>query len=1436
MLQRNSATQSHTENWLTWLESSTLHTNSLLIDNSSTYFSTTSILDLFFSEGNSQKPHFKLINNFLKDSNVFAPNETYLFLSENFNLSNYNYFNFEADRLPLELSEPLFSLSTNIVNICNVKNDVVGLLDFIPQYADEIQAFDLDALEADTSLLDEITTPDTKMYYPEPFIASPSFVHEDLWFIHILHFAHWLWFMFISLIYFYFITFINVVRYCNLRNKPKRETRGVSRSKCADLITACVPVSWAAAIIISETVDATDYYDGFGTGEIVVGIRAYQWGWEYFYPKGIDLSYNVTPSYSSVIGNSLKYSNCSSFSLNSGTLWKYFQSKNSLNSTSTPAHLLLSPSDDSKAINFMNFSQLGINSLKEQSAFKKIQFFSKSNPHDLFNSKSDFEFSYNKVMSLYNSDFMLQNASAYGTLRQHNTSSLKSTINLSNSLLDTTNFNNYLSYTNPVKNLESLNRSNETLLNFSNFFQQYNLDGSSSNRNKFNISPVKNTLLGEKEGSKQFSNPFKFLINNRTPKKITNSLPVLNLNNVSSEFTTLKPSNTLILSLTNLLTENKFLDPKSNNLQLLPSERNSRLLSKVHLSKNNYNLGNSKNNLTFFKNLNTSLEGLFNSSTCFWQNSDITSKVLNNNTYMPNSHSPVMSSNIKFYAQSYDRFTASNEDQTPAMLRSKEEAAPNHVFNSYWLHLWLHSSDKSRYSNALNVIDAKKFFYLPLCSDYAEYDFRNWQAAEMLEDLFWESTYSSFSHEDYNLILQDSKDYNSYQKQEELFNLTQRVSTTRSIKSGSVLTPFFKDLNLGENYSALPLFSEEALVDTNLLNLKNFNPFSTEVVLDSMEDPFDFLKSVKYLYSANSKALFSKNLNFTQPLPYTQVMDIFRADYEDNFWSVDSTNSEHKNLLINNLDTEYRDLRTSNQLKLRSTTKNAMVTYNAIQKVFKSRFDEGRSNARLQDFSNSFVKHPLISEKRTNFESLLGKNKETFMVTNLYNQFLKLNNSSVANITNTMSIYFTEIPFLLSMKSDASRYLWFDWQSRWSSLEIQPSSVSRYSLLGVPYSNKSFEYTTQLGDEVNDSSDYLTKLSKARKNYLSNWSYTPYFYAKVSNWYKASMFFDTLFLEPKLANLKILLKTSNPYWTLTNMNNLSHLSSTSISGINTPGRSSWKPLTGSASYTYSVSTLVDLLSKREYLYRRYYTSRGLTTLLPKFVLASPTNTLLTEVKRVFPLTDPINFSSEFSREFFYQNTNFTKFILLKDFLRFSNEALGGSLNLSSINNYLFFYLFSTNHGTKNSSNLDLYKNQFRPMRKGVSNMIRLHATGAIAMPIEIRLHILASSKDVIHSWSIPSAGIKIDCVPGYSSHRITIFLVSGIFWGQCMEICGRFHHWMPIIVYFMKRDLFFLWCTHFMHYTNIEHTFNMADKQLSDRIRVASFDSTTWVHELNKIL
>jgi hypothetical protein len=82
----------------------------------------------------------------------------------------------------------------------------------------------------------------------------------------------------------------------------------------------------------------------------------------------------------------------------------------------------------------------------------------------------------------------------------------------------------------------------------------------------------------------------------------------------------------------------------------------------------------------------------------------------------------------------------------------------------------------------------------------------------------------------------------------------------------------------------------------------------------------------------------------------------------------------------------------------------------------------------------------------------------------------------------------------------------------------------------------------------------------------------------------------------------------------------------------------------------------------------------------------------------------------------------------------NNNIINSTVNLSSINNYFFFYLFGgLNNDFNLGKNTTLYKSQYRPIKRGVTNMVRLQATGAVAMPIEIRLHIIASSRDVIHS-------------------------------------------------------------------------------------------------------
>jgi hypothetical protein len=95
-------------------------------------------------------------------------------------------------------------------------------------------------------------------------------------------------------------------------------------------------------------------------------------------------------------------------------------------------------------------------------------------------------------------------------------------------------------------------------------------------------------------------------------------------------------------------------------------------------------------------------------------------------------------------------------------------------------------------------------------------------------------------------------------------------------------------------------------------------------------------------------------------------------------------------------------------------------------------------------------------------------------------------------------------------------------------MEVQPSSIAKYSLAGLPYFSKTFEYSSQLMEEMVDSENYLTKLSRARKNYMPNWAYAPYLYNKISLWfnyYNNELFFDNL-IGP---NIKLGLKLASNF-------------------------------------------------------------------------------------------------------------------------------------------------------------------------------------------------------------------------------------------------------------------------------------------------------------------
>jgi hypothetical protein len=93
----------------------------------------------------------------------------------------------------------------------------------------------------------------------------------------------------------------------------------------------------------------------------------------------------------------------------------------------------------------------------------------------------------------------------------------------------------------------------------------------------------------------------------------------------------------------------------------------------------------------------------------------------------------------------------------------------------------------------------------------------------------------------------------------------------------------------------------------------------------------------------------------------TVTLDYFRPDFDENKWNIDHEYTLEDSLYLQ----EIKNLNLTNKVKLRSTAKNSIVTYNAIQKVHRSRIDESRSNCNFSDFSNSFVDYPFLFSSKS---------------------------------------------------------------------------------------------------------------------------------------------------------------------------------------------------------------------------------------------------------------------------------------------------------------------------------------------------------------------------------------------------------------------------------------------------------------------------------------
>lgn len=98
----------------------------------------------------------------------------------------------------------------------------------------------------------------------------------------------------------------------------------------------------------------------------------------------------------------------------------------------------------------------------------------------------------------------------------------------------------------------------------------------------------------------------------------------------------------------------------------------------------------------------------------------------------------------------------------------------------------------------------------------------------------------------------------------------------------------------------------------------------------------------------------------------------------------------------------------------------------------------------------------------------------------------------------------------------------------------------------------------------------------------------------------------------------------------------------------------------------------------------------------------------------------------------------------------------------------------------------------------LGGMVRLlEVDNSLVIPLGLKIRLLIRSFDVLHSWTVPSLGVKVDAVPGRLNQLNFTLNRLGVFYGQCSEICGVNHRFMPIAVEGVSMGDFKIWLYNF---------------------------------------
>lgn len=140
-----------------------------------------------------------------------------------------------------------------------------------------------------------------------------------------------------------------------------------------------------------------------------------------------------------------------------------------------------------------------------------------------------------------------------------------------------------------------------------------------------------------------------------------------------------------------------------------------------------------------------------------------------------------------------------------------------------------------------------------------------------------------------------------------------------------------------------------------------------------------------------------------------------------------------------------------------------------------------------------------------------------------------------------------------------------------------------------------------------------------------------------------------------------------------------------------------------------------------------------------------------------------------------------------------DEVVNPSITLKIVGNQWYWNYQYSDYENSNQESI-VFDSYLLPENElSLGNLRLLEVDNRVVLPIDTHIRLIVTSSDVLHCWTIPSFGVKIDACPGRLNESSLFVERQGTFYGQCSEICGINHGFIPITVEILNLSDYISW-------------------------------------------